>query len=78
MPKKKKLKKFLPLNFLLAVLIFLILFLSIQLMFKSAPIKLKPGVMEITVAGSTELKPGEAQMITGHVLKSGVAQITVS
>lgn len=47
-------------------------------MFKSAPIKLKPGVMEITVAGSTELKPGEAQMITGHVLKSGVAQITVS
>jgi ABC-type phosphate transport system substrate-binding protein len=78
MLKKKRQKKLLSLNFLLAALIFLILLLSIQLMFKSTPIKLKPGITEITVAGSTTLKPGETQVITGYVLKSGVVQITVS
>jgi hypothetical protein len=76
---KRKKEKF-SLNFLVAVLIVLILFLSIQLMLKTSPtpIKLNPGVIEITVVSPQELSSGQTQMIlTGHALKAGVAQITV-
>lgn len=78
MAKRKKKKKLFPLNFLIAIFIFIVLFLSIQMSLKTTPIVLKPGETQITVVGSvSSLTPERMQVITGQALRASIVEFFI-